>query len=49
MTPARTAASLDEDGYLRTGDLGFLDAEGNLVYRGRLKEMVKTGGIRRIN
>ena len=43
--PARTAASLDEDGYLRTGDLGFLDAEGNLVYRGRLKEMVKTGGI----
>jgi fatty-acyl-CoA synthase len=43
--PARTAASLDGDGYLRTGDLGFLDAEGNLVYRGRLKEMVKTGGI----
>ncbi|HKC44074.1 MAG TPA: AMP-dependent synthetase, partial [Burkholderiales bacterium] len=29
----------------RTGDLGWTDADGALHFRGRLKEMVKTGGI----
>ena len=43
--PEKTAASLDADGYLLTGDLGFLDPGGNLVFSGRLTEMVKTGGI----
>lgn len=43
--PIRTAEAFDREGYLRTGDLGMLDEEGNLTYRGRLKEMVKTGGI----
>ena len=41
----KTAESLDADGYLRTGDLGTMDQDGFLTYRGRLKEMVKTGGI----
>jgi fatty-acyl-CoA synthase len=43
--PARTAESLDEHGYFRTGDLGVADADGSLHFRGRIKEMVKTGGI----
>jgi fatty-acyl-CoA synthase len=37
--------AFDADGYFRTGDLGFLDEAGYLHFRGRLKEMIKTGGI----
>jgi fatty-acyl-CoA synthase len=43
--PARTAEAFDEHGYFKTGDLGCVDAEGLLYFRGRIKEMVKTGGI----
>jgi len=43
--PARTAESFDAHGYFRTGDLGWVDTDGALHFRGRLKEMVKTGGI----
>lgn len=43
--PERTAEAFNEEGWFRTGDLGVLDSEGFLYYRGRLKEMVKTGGI----
>lgn len=37
--------AFDANGYFRTGDLGFLDEDDNLYFRGRLKEMIKTGGI----
>jgi fatty-acyl-CoA synthase len=43
--PERTADSFDADGFFRTGDYCQLDADGNLTFRGRLKEMLKTGGI----
>lgn len=43
--PEKTRESYDAQGYFHTGDLGMLDAEGRLFYRGRLKEMVKSGGI----
>ena len=43
--PVRTAEAFDAEGYFRTGDLGLHDAEGSLHFRGRIKEMVKTGGI----
>jgi fatty-acyl-CoA synthase len=33
------------DGYFLTGDLGSIDADGRVRFRGRLKEMIKTGGI----
>jgi fatty-acyl-CoA synthase len=42
--PAKTAASFHADGWFRTGDLGELDAEGRLAFRGRLKDMLKVGG-----
>lgn len=42
---AQTRAAFDDQGWFRTGDLACVDEEGNLQFRGRLKEMVKTGGI----
>ncbi len=34
-----------EDGWYRSGDLGSLDADGNLSFSSRATEMIKTGGI----
>lgn len=41
----KNRAAFDADGYFITGDLGILDPEGRLQFRGRMKEMIKTGGI----
>ena len=43
--PESTARSFDDEGFLLTGDLGRLDERGYLQFRGRLKEMIKTGGM----
>jgi len=43
--PERNAASFDADGFLLTGDLGFVGEDGRLRFRGRIKEMVQTAGI----
>ncbi len=36
--------SLDADGFLRTGDAGFVDADGAVHWTGRRTEMIKTAG-----
>jgi fatty-acyl-CoA synthase len=43
--PERNAAAFDAEGFLLTGDLGLIGDDGRLRFRGRIKEMVKTGGI----
>jgi fatty-acyl-CoA synthase len=43
--PEQNEAAFDEDGYLKMGDLGRLDSEGRVQFRGRLKNMLKVGGI----
>lgn len=42
--PEATADAFTPDGWLKTGDAGRLDKDGNLVFVGRLKEMFKSGG-----
>ncbi|MCU1389362.1 MAG: acyl-CoA synthetase (AMP-forming)/AMP-acid ligase, partial [Ilumatobacteraceae bacterium] len=42
--PERTAEAIDADGWLHTGDLGWIGADGNLRLAGRSTEMYIRGG-----
>jgi len=42
--PVATQAVLSEDGWLRTGDAGMIDAEGYLYLKDRVKDMIVSGG-----
>jgi long-chain acyl-CoA synthetase len=42
--PEETAATIDGDGWLRTGDAGYFDSEGYLYLHDRIKDMIVSGG-----
>lgn len=42
--PGITADTLDADGWLHTGDMAYVRADGHLVFMGRYKDMLKVGG-----
>jgi long-chain acyl-CoA synthetase len=42
--PEETAASFTADGYLKTGDLGYMDSENYLYLTGRAKNLIVTEG-----
>ncbi len=43
--PAATAEAIDAEGWLHTGDVGVLDADGNLSITDRIKDMYISGGF----
>lgn len=42
--PEETNKAIDAEGFFQSGDYGWMDEKGNVVYRGRYKMMIKTGG-----
>ncbi len=42
--PEATAAAIDGDGFMHTGDMGVFRADGHLRFMGRYKDMLKIGG-----
>lgn len=42
--PDKTKEALDEEGWLHTGDIGYVDEQGNYHYAYRMKEIVVRGG-----
>ena len=42
--PASTAATITQDGWLKTGDAGYLDDDGYIYLHDRVKDMIVSGG-----
>ncbi len=46
--PADTAAAFTDDGWYRSGDIGWIDSEGRLILTGRSKELLITSGAKNV-
>jgi acyl-CoA synthetase (AMP-forming)/AMP-acid ligase II len=43
-SPEKTAEALDRDGWFHSGDLISIDPDGQVMFHGRLRDMLKVGG-----
>lgn len=43
--PTATADAIDSEGWYRTGDIGYMDEQGNIFITDRLKELIKYNGF----
>jgi fatty-acyl-CoA synthase len=43
--PEATSAAIDAEGWLRTGDIGTITEDGYCTITGRLKDMIRRGGM----
>ena len=42
--PDETAKTITKEGWLKTGDLGYMDEDGYIYVTGRIKELIIKGG-----
>ena len=45
MSEEANKANFDSDGFLRTGDLGYYNEDGQIFICGRIKQVIKCDGL----